>query len=41
MLKILEGGEEKRSYLEGRDWTKGRVLGTGAFSTCYQVKKKK
>ena len=29
--------ERKREYREGVDWTKGTVLGTGAYSTCYQV----
>jgi mitogen-activated protein kinase kinase kinase 1 len=36
-MKVLEG-VESRSYEEGVDWTKGQVLGTGAFSICYQAR---
>jgi len=35
--QVLEG-VESRSYEEGVDWTKGQVLGTGAFSICYQAR---
>ena len=28
----------EREYCEGIDWTKGTVLGTGAYSTCYQAR---
>ena len=28
--------EENSSYLEGIDWIRGPLLGTGAFSSCYQ-----
>jgi len=31
-------GQGKREYSEGVDWTKGTVLGTGAYSTCYQAR---
>ena len=34
---MTEDGQYKREYREGVDWTKGTVLGTGAYSTCYQV----
>ena len=27
-----------REYCEGLDWTKATVLGTGAYSTCYQAR---
>ena len=27
-----------REYAEGVDWTKSTVLGTGAYSTCYQAR---
>ncbi|XP_068209828.1 mitogen-activated protein kinase kinase kinase 1-like [Palaemon carinicauda] len=30
----VEGGQ----YEEGRDWVRGPLLGTGAFSTCYQAR---
>lgn len=26
------------SYLEGLDWKRGQLLGTGAFSSCYQAR---
>jgi len=35
---MMEDGHQKRSYREGKDWTKGTVLGTGAYSTCYQAR---
>jgi len=35
---IAEDGQLKRDYSEGVDWTKGTVLGTGAYSTCYQAR---
>ena len=28
---------EALKYEEGNDWAKGALLGTGAYSTCYQV----
>ena len=28
----------EREYAEGVDWTKSTVLGTGAYSTCYQAR---
>lgn len=40
-VKIMENGEIRRDYQEGRDWTKGMSLGTGAYSTCYQVRTEK
>lgn len=30
----VEGGQ----YEEGRDWVRGQLLGTGAFSSCYQAR---
>jgi len=35
---MTEDGQYKREYREGVDWTKGTVLGTGAYSTCYQAR---
>eukprot|EP00092_Neocalanus_flemingeri_P005834 GFUD01006278.1.p1 GENE.GFUD01006278.1~~GFUD01006278.1.p1 ORF type:complete len:1424 (+),score=191.28 GFUD01006278.1:322-4593(+) len=35
---MMEDGQFKREYSEGVDWTKGTVLGTGAYSTCYQAR---
>lgn len=35
---MMEDGHSKRDYKEGVDWTKGTVLGTGAYSTCYQAR---
>ena len=37
---MLEDGQhrEVREYCEGLDWTKATVLGTGAYSTCYQAR---
>jgi len=35
---MMEDGHHKRDYKEGKDWTKGTVLGTGAYSTCYQAR---
>ena len=36
----MEDGQyrEGREYCEGVDWTKATVLGTGAYSTCYQAR---
>ena len=35
----MEDGQcSKREYQEGVDWTKGTLLGTGAYSTCYQAR---
>ena len=36
--QMTEDGQYKREYREGVDWTKGTVLGTGAYSTCYQAR---
>ena len=33
-----EGDFQTREYSEGVDWTKATVLGTGAYSTCYQAR---
>jgi mitogen-activated protein kinase kinase kinase 1 len=33
----MEGGEKCSSYLEGLDWKRGQLLGTGGFSSCYQA----
>jgi len=35
---MIEDGQFKREYSEGVDWTKSTVLGTGAYSTCYQAR---
>jgi hypothetical protein len=35
---MVEDGHTRREYAEGRDWTKSSVLGTGAYSTCYQAR---
>ena len=37
---MVEDGQyrEGREYCEGVDWTKATVLGTGAYSTCYQAR---
>ncbi|PNF31108.1 hypothetical protein B7P43_G15771 [Cryptotermes secundus] len=35
--KNMEGGVKCSSYLEGLDWKRGQLLGTGAFSSCYQA----
>jgi hypothetical protein len=39
LLHLLPGTNrvKKREYMEGVNWTKGTVLGTEAYSTCYQV----
>jgi len=34
----VEDGQTRREYAEGVDWTKSSVLGTGAYSTCYQAR---
>ena len=36
-MELQPGRGQGRGYREGRDWSRGAVLGTGAFSTCYQV----
>ena len=33
-----EAVQQAREYREGAEWTKGAVLGTGAYSTCYQAR---
>lgn len=33
-----DDGPTRREYREGMDWTKASVLGTGAYSTCYQAR---
>ena len=40
LLQMMEDGQyrEGREYCEGLDWTKATVLGTGAYSTCYQAR---
>ena len=38
MFQMVEDGQLRREYAEGRDWTKSSVLGTGAYSTCYQAR---
>ena len=38
MLQMMEDGQSGREYCEGLDWTKATVLGTGAYSTCYQAR---
>ena len=38
LVQMTEDGQYKREYREGVDWTKGTVLGTGAYSTCYQAR---
>jgi len=35
---MVEDGHMRREYAEGIDWTKSSVLGTGAYSTCYQAR---
>ena len=35
---MVEDGQTRREYAEGVDWTKSSVLGTGAYSTCYQAR---
>ena len=30
--------QQAREYREGAEWTRGAVLGTGAYSTCYQAR---
>ena len=37
---MMEDGQYRdgREYCEGVDWTKATVLGTGAYSTCYQAR---
>ena len=30
-------GEEKNVYIEGIHWKKGGLLGTGAFSSCFEA----
>ena len=35
---MMEDDQYGREYAEGVDWTKGTVLGTGAYSTCYQAR---
>jgi mitogen-activated protein kinase kinase kinase 1 len=37
-LQNMEGGVKCSSYLEGLDWKRGHLLGTGAFSSCYQAR---
>ncbi|XP_069694090.1 mitogen-activated protein kinase kinase kinase 1-like isoform X2 [Periplaneta americana] len=34
----MEDGMKCSSYLEGLDWKRGHLLGTGAFSSCYQAR---
>ncbi|XP_021916441.1 mitogen-activated protein kinase kinase kinase 1-like isoform X2 [Zootermopsis nevadensis] len=36
--KNMEGGVKCSSYLEGLNWKRGQLLGTGAFSSCYQAR---
>ena len=36
--QMVEDGHARREYKEGLDWTKSSVLGTGAYSTCYQAR---
>lgn len=36
--KNVEGRVTCNSYLEGVDWKRGQLLGTGAFSSCYQAR---
>jgi len=36
LLQITESSEHL--YKEGLHWMRGTVLGTGAFSTCYQAR---
>jgi hypothetical protein len=38
LLQNMEGGVKCSSYLEGLDWKRGQLLGTGAFSSCYQAR---
>ena len=38
ILQMVEDGQTRREYAEGVDWTKSSVLGTGAYSTCYQAR---
>jgi mitogen-activated protein kinase kinase kinase 1 len=33
----MEGVEDVPDYVEGRDWLRGPLLGTGAFSSVYQA----
>lgn len=37
-MQMMEDDQYGREYAEGVDWTKGTVLGTGAYSTCYQAR---
>jgi len=37
LLQITENSDQ-HLYKEGVHWTRGTVLGTGAFSTCYQAR---
>ena len=37
-MQMMEDGQTSREYCEGVDWTKASVLGTGAYSTCYQAR---
>ena len=37
-LQNVEGRMTCSSYLEGLDWKRGQLLGTGAFSSCYQAR---
>lgn len=36
--KNVEGRVTSNLYLEGLDWKRGQLLGTGAFSSCYQAR---
>ena len=38
LFQMVEDGQTRREYAEGVDWTKSSVLGTGAYSTCYQAR---
>ena len=37
-VNVLQGCSSDHMYQEGEHWKRGSVLGTGAFSTCYQAR---